>query len=60
MTIYWVNTKQQTYDHIECLENLIQAKRNRNDFSATVALWEWLDNKWEKVDKEDMQEGWIK
>lgn len=60
MPFYWVTTRQQTYDHILCLENLIQAKRNRNDFSATVQVWEWFDNKWQKIDKEDMQEEWIK
>jgi len=58
VTIYWVNTKQQTYTHIKCLEDLIQAKRNRNDFSATVEIFEWTKGKgWQKIDKEDMQEG---
>ena len=55
---YHVTTETRSYNHIESLEHLIRVRRNWNDWSPTIEVFEFVPNQgWVRINQEDMNES---
>lgn len=58
--VFSVTTEKNTFNHIECVEHLMQVRRTVNDWTPTKIVFEFVSGQgWVKSSKNQMPEGWF-